>query len=103
VEAIVAGPNSCAALRKRCCNTGPDGDSNPATVLVDVAGLAYIILANTTPQRGTEWPVERPLPKDLVASGGKNATDLTAILTDDKGGHYISGMKFGMAIAPTKR
>src|SRR5438132_12973247 len=38
VEAIVTGPsaNSHAALRSRCFDTGPDGDSNPAMVLADI-------------------------------------------------------------------
>src|ERR1035438_3723131 len=38
VEAIVTGPKSrvCAALRKRCCTTCPDGDSNPAMILADI-------------------------------------------------------------------
>jgi len=70
-------------------------------VLVDIAGIAQTVLANTTPQRGSEWPVEGPFPKDLLASVEKSASDLTVILTEDKGCQYISGMKFGMAIAPT--
>src|SRR5437868_2539510 len=38
VEAIVTGPSadSHAALRSRCFDTGPDGDSNPAMVLADI-------------------------------------------------------------------
>src|ERR1035438_2313390 len=38
VEAIDTGPKSrvCAALRKRCCTTCPDGDSNPAMILADI-------------------------------------------------------------------
>src|SRR5260370_15950215 len=38
VEAIVTGPsaNSHAALRTRCFDTGPDGDSNPAMILADI-------------------------------------------------------------------
>src|SRR5439155_5742629 len=38
VEAIVTGPpaESHAALRSRCFDTGPDGDSNPAMVLADI-------------------------------------------------------------------
>src|SRR5712664_3650023 len=38
VEAIVTGPpaDSDAALRSRCFDTGPDGDSNPAMVLADI-------------------------------------------------------------------
>src|SRR5437762_12329925 len=38
VEAIVAGPpaDSHAALRTRCFDTGPDGDSNPAMILADI-------------------------------------------------------------------
>jgi suppressor of ftsI len=38
VEAIVTGPtaDSHAALRSRCFDTGPDGDSNPAIVLADI-------------------------------------------------------------------
>src|SRR5437660_12094467 len=38
VEAIVTGPpaDSHAALRSRCFDSGPDGDSNPAMVLADI-------------------------------------------------------------------
>src|SRR6266436_5506752 len=38
VEAIVTGPpaDSHAALRTRCFDTGPDGDSNPAMILADI-------------------------------------------------------------------
>src|SRR5205807_3867137 len=38
VEAIVTGPPADlhAALRSRCFDTGPDGDSNPAMVLADI-------------------------------------------------------------------
>src|SRR5205807_8646105 len=38
VEAIVTGPpaDSHSALRSRCFDTGPDGDSNPAMVLADI-------------------------------------------------------------------
>src|SRR5438270_973788 len=41
VEAIVTGPaaDSHAALRTRCFDTGPDGDSNPAMVLADIVSL----------------------------------------------------------------
>jgi hypothetical protein len=46
--------------------------------LADIAGIAQTSLANITLQRGSEWPVERPLPKDR-----------------------ITRMKFGMAFVPT--
>jgi suppressor of ftsI len=38
VEAIVTGPaaDSHVALRSRCFDSGPDGDSNPAMVLADI-------------------------------------------------------------------
>src|SRR5438874_9221552 len=38
VEAIITGPpaDSHAALRSRCFDTGPDGDSNPGMVLADI-------------------------------------------------------------------
>src|SRR5260370_32592288 len=38
VEAIVTGPpaDSHVALRSRCFDTGPDGDSNPAMILADI-------------------------------------------------------------------
>src|SRR5437588_11343060 len=38
VEAIVTGPpaDSHAALRSRCFDTGPDGDTNPAMILADL-------------------------------------------------------------------
>jgi hypothetical protein len=69
-------------------------------VLADFAGIAQTIPANTTPQRGSEWTLEGPLPKDLVANVEKSAPDFTVILTEDNGGQYIGGMNFGMAIAP---
>src|SRR5438876_7789455 len=51
VEAIVTGPpaDSHSALRSRCFDTGPDGDSNPAMVL---AGLVSGQPSNLQARRG---------------------------------------------------
>jgi len=62
-------------------------------VFADIAGIAQTILANATPQRGSERVVEGPLPKDLIASVENSGPDRTVMLTEDKGGQYISGMK----------
>jgi len=67
-------------------------------------GLALLrsnAVAITTPQHGSEWPVERLLPKDLIASVEKSDPYVAVILNEDQSDHYISGMKFCMAIVRT--
>src|SRR5207302_1953878 len=70
VEAIVTGPpaDSHAALRSRCFDTGPDGDSNPAMVLADIvsghpssplSGICHRRKASERPSMGRYR--ERPL------------------------------------------
>src|SRR5207302_9467284 len=70
VAAIVTGPpaDSPAALRSRCFDTGPDGDSNPAMVLADIvsghpssplSGICHRRKASERPSMGRYR--ERPL------------------------------------------
>jgi hypothetical protein len=58
-------------------------------------------VAITTPQHGSEWPVEGRLPEDLIASVEKRDSCLTVILNEDQSDQYISGVKFCMAVVPT--
>jgi suppressor of ftsI len=100
VEAIITGPpaDSHAALRTRCFDTGPDGDSNPAMVLADIV------------------PAEQPTPQTRPSLGGKpvyatfSPTSLEPVessqpqfvvnFTEDKQGFYINGQKFEMTKGP---
>jgi hypothetical protein len=58
-------------------------------------------VAITTPQHANEWPVERPLPKNLIASVEKSDPCLTVKLNEDRSGQCIGGTKFSTAIVPT--
>jgi FtsP/CotA-like multicopper oxidase with cupredoxin domain len=100
VEAIVTGPpaDSHAALRSRCFDSGPDGDSNPAMVLADII------------------PAERSNPQSRPDDGKPpvhvtfSPTDLKRVearepqfvvnFTEDKQGFYINGQKFEMNSGP---
>ena len=94
---------ACAALRRPCCNTGPDEDSNPAMILADITCNAQTTVARTAPQRGGERPVEEPPSRDLISSVEKSAPDFTVTFTEDKGGYYISGMKFAWQLDRRQR
>ena len=100
VEAIITGPApaSHAALRTRCVDTGPDGDSNPAMVLADIF--------STTPPNFPARPVLGGQPvyaiflpavlKRIETSEPQFVVDFT----EDKQGFYINGQKFEMNSGP---
>jgi hypothetical protein len=67
-----------------------------------MACIAQTILANTNTRRGNQWPVERFLSKDPIASAVKGAPDLNIVRAEDKDGEYLSGLNVGTAIASTK-
>ena len=100
VEAIIVGPpaDAHAALRSRCFDTGPDGDTNPEMVLADIVSTpaskfqahpalggdpVYAIFSPTTLKR-----VEASEPQFVVN------------FTEDKQGFYINGQKFEMNSGP---
>jgi FtsP/CotA-like multicopper oxidase with cupredoxin domain len=100
VEAIVTGPpaDSHAALRSRCFDTGPDGDSNPAMVLAD------IVSAQPSNQQARPRPDGAP----VYASFGRailkrveaDEPQFVVDFTEDKQGFYINGRKFEMNNGP---
>jgi FtsP/CotA-like multicopper oxidase with cupredoxin domain len=102
VEAIVTGPNrgAHASLRTLCFDTGPDGDPNPAMVLADITDDAHPTLAKTTAPRSRVPTIYKPLSRTQVASVENSAPDFIVTFTEDKGGFYINGKKFGMADPP---
>jgi suppressor of ftsI len=100
VEAIVTGPpaDSHVALRSRCFDTGPDGDSNPAMVLADIVS-AQPRNVQTRPALGGS-PVyaifSPPTLKRIEVSGPQ----FVVTFTEDKQGFYINGQKFEMNAGP---
>jgi suppressor of ftsI len=100
VEAIVTGPSADAhaALRSRCFDTGPDGDSNPAMVLADVVS-AQQATAQTHPGIGGK-PVYATLQGEALDKIEKSSPQFTVNFTEDKAGFYINGQKFAMNDGP---
>jgi suppressor of ftsI len=100
VEAIVTGPpeESHAALRSRCFDTGPDGDSNPAMVLADTVPAHPSAIPIRAATAGQPVYVTFP-PKDLqqIESG---QPQFVVTFTEDKQGFYINGDKFEMDADP---
>ena len=100
VEAIVVGPpaNSQAALRTRCFDTGPDGDSNPAMVLADIV--------STPPPNFPARPVLGGQPVYATFSDANlkqvetREPQFVVDFTEDKQGFYINGQKFEMNSGP---
>jgi FtsP/CotA-like multicopper oxidase with cupredoxin domain len=100
VEAIVTGPpaDSHGALRSRCFDTGPDGDSNPATVLADIVSAP-----RTKPQvrpalGGT--PVFATFSPTVLNRVEASEPQFVVTFTEDKQGFYINGQKFEMNSGP---
>lgn len=91
IEAIVTGPpkGERTALRTRCVDTGPDGDSNPEMVLADIIPGRRIPL--TTAVETTGQPVYKIAEVDRLE---KSVPDFVATFTEDKNGFYINGRKF---------
>ena len=100
VEAIITGPpaDSHAALRSRCFDTGPDGDSNPAMVLADI-----VPGQSSTPQpRHTDGgaPVYARVSATVLKRSERSEPQFVCTFTEDKQGFYINGQKFEMDSGP---
>jgi suppressor of ftsI len=96
VEAIVTGPpaESHAALRTRCFDSGPDGDSNPAMVVADIVP--------GQPSSQTARPalggsaVNATFPPALLETTEGGEPQFVVTFTEDEHGFYINGQKFEM-------
>jgi FtsP/CotA-like multicopper oxidase with cupredoxin domain len=100
VEAIVTGPSadSHAALRSRCFDTGPDGDSNPAMVLADIVSAQPSSLEGRPPLGGA--PVYATFPPAVLKRVEASEPQFVVTFTEDKQGFYINGKKFEMNSGP---
>jgi Putative multicopper oxidases len=100
VEAIITGPpaDSHAALRTRCFDTGPDGDSNPAMVLADIVPTQPSNL-KTHPAPGGA-PVYITFPPKTLKRVEASEPQFVVNFTEDKQGFYINGQKFEMNSGP---
>jgi FtsP/CotA-like multicopper oxidase with cupredoxin domain len=100
VEAIVTGPpaDSHAALRTRCFDTGPDGDSNPAMVLADIVSAQPSNL-RARPALGGAPVYQSFAPANLQRVEASNA-QFVVTFTEDKQGFYINNRKFEMDAGP---
>src|SRR5438067_1918563 len=100
VEAIVTGPSadSHAALRSRCFDTGPDGDSNPAMVLADIVPAQQPNLQARPALGGA--PVCASFPPTTLKRVESSEPQFVVTFTEDKQGFYINGQKFEMNSGP---
>ena len=100
VEAIVTGPasDSHAALRSRCFDTGPDGDSNPAMVLADIVSAARSNPQTHRQLRG--HPVHVIFSPAMLRRVEAAKPQFVVNFTEDKQGFYINGQKFQMTDRP---
>ncbi len=100
VEAIVTGPSadSHAALRSRCFDTGPDGDSNPAMVLADIVSAKPSSLQARPALGGS--PVYATLSPTTLKRVEASEPQFVVNFTEDKQGFYINGQKFEMNSGP---
>jgi FtsP/CotA-like multicopper oxidase with cupredoxin domain len=100
VEAIVTGPpaDSHAALRTRCFDTGPDGDSNPAMVLADIVS-AHAPNIQARPAIGGS-PVYATFSPTILKRVEASEPQFVVTFTEDKQGFYINGQKFEMNAGP---
>jgi len=101
LEAIVTGPSGGTRgfLRTRCVDTGPEGDPNPAMVLVDAvpgpassAGVSGASAGQPPVYRATDVTAEENVSPRFVVT-----------FTEDKGGFYINGKKFAADAGPMAR
>jgi suppressor of ftsI len=100
VEAIVIGPpaDSHAALRSRCFDTGPDGDSNPAMVLADIVSAQS---SSLQVRRGDGVaPVYAKFRPTVLKRVEASEPQFVVTFTEDKQGFYINGQKFEMNANP---
>ncbi|MEN3370725.1 MAG: hypothetical protein V7609_2868 [Verrucomicrobiota bacterium] len=100
VEAIITGPraDSQAALRSRCFDTGPDGDSNPAMVLADIVSAQPTKLP-ARPALGGK-PVYANFSPAVLQRVETSEPQFVVNFTEDKEGFYINGQKFEMNAGP---
>jgi FtsP/CotA-like multicopper oxidase with cupredoxin domain len=100
VEAIVTGPpaGSRVALRSRCFDTGPDGDSNPAMVLADIVRPQPASL-EVHPGLGGN-PVYANFSPAVLQNVEASEPQFVVNFTEDKQGFYINGQKFEMNSRP---
>jgi suppressor of ftsI len=100
VEAIVTGPpaDSHAALRSRCFDTGPDGDSNPAMVLADIVSALPSNLQARPGLGGA--PVYATFSPTTLKRVEARDPQFVVAFTEDKQGFYINGQKFEMNSGP---
>jgi FtsP/CotA-like multicopper oxidase with cupredoxin domain len=100
VEAIVTGPSadSQVALRTRCFDTGPDGDSNPAMVLADIVSAQPSSL-QVRPGLGGA-PVYATSSPTVLKRVETREPQFVVTFTEDKQGFYINGQKFEMNSGP---
>jgi FtsP/CotA-like multicopper oxidase with cupredoxin domain len=101
VEAIVTGPpaDSHAALRSRCFDTGPDGDSNPAMVLADIVSAQPSNLQTRSALGGAPVYAETFAPT-VFKRVEQSEPQFVVTFTEDKQGFYINGQKFEMNSGP---
>jgi len=100
VEAIVTGPpaDSHAALRSRCFDTGPAGDSNPAMVLADIVSRPP---SSLEVRRGDGVaPVYASFPPTVLKRVEAGEPQFVVTFTEDKQGFYINDQKFEMNAGP---
>jgi len=100
VEAIVTGPrvDSHVALRLRCFDTGPDGDSNPAMVLADIVSVPPPSLEARPALGGA--PVYANFSPKVLKRVESSEPQFVVNFTEDKQGFYINGQKFEMNSGP---
>jgi suppressor of ftsI len=100
VEAIVTGPpaDSHAALRSRCFDSGPDGDSNPAMVVADIVS-AQPGKVPARPALGGK-PVYANFSPAALRGVKASEPQFVVNFTEDKQGFYINGQKFEMTDGP---
>jgi FtsP/CotA-like multicopper oxidase with cupredoxin domain len=100
VEAIVTGPppDSHSALRSRCFDTGPDGDSNPAMVLADIVSAKPLNVQDRPALGGS--PVYAIFTPTTLKRVEASEPQFVVNFTEDKQGFYINGQKFEMNSGP---
>jgi suppressor of ftsI len=102
VEAVVTGPvaGAHASLRTLCFNTGADGDPNPAMVLADMVDDTQQTPAIPIAPVDARPPVYKSLSSKLIAEVESSPPDFIVAFTEDKGGFYINGKKYGPSDSP---
>src|SRR5207237_373775 len=86
------------ALRSRCFDTGPAGDSNPAMVLADIVSAARSKPQVRPALGGT--PVFATFSPTVLKRVEASEPEFVVTFTEDKQGFYINGQKFEMTSGP---